>query len=146
MILRDAAYRPLLRMRLCGFALLALLLCLPNGAQAHGHRNGTSLYNAVHSSDSRPHAWCGWWMRSQVDRDPGPQFNLARSWASYGAPAPGPEPGVIGVMPHHVFKVLALLGRDRHGRAIVLAISGNDGHAVRTRPRSTAGVIAWRRA
>jgi hypothetical protein len=30
------------------------------------------------------------------------------------------------------------------GPGRVLAISGNDGHAVRTRPRSTKGVIAWR--
>jgi hypothetical protein len=42
-------------------------------------------------------------------------------------------------MPHHVFKVVQVLGRGT-----VLAISGNDDHAVRVRPRSTAGVIAWR--
>jgi hypothetical protein len=29
-------------------------------------------------------------------------------------------------------------------RGTVLAISGNDGQAVRVRPRSTTGVIAWR--
>lgn len=68
--------------------------------------------------------------------------NLARAieWARVGSPAMGPAPGVIGVLPHHVFQVIAVLGRDS-----VMAISGNDGNAVRTRPRSTAGVIAWRR-
>jgi hypothetical protein len=50
-----------------------------------------------------------------------------------------PAPGVIGVIPHHVFKVVAVLG---HG--LVLAISGNDSHAVRVRPHPTAGIIAWR--
>lgn len=120
-------------------ALLALLLCLSSGAQAHGHRY--LAHGLTHTDDARPHAWCGWWMRHEVGRDPGPQFNLARSWASYGSAAPGPAPGIIGVLPHHVFKVVAVLARG-----LVLAISGNDGHAVRTRPRSTAGVIAWRRA
>jgi hypothetical protein len=105
-------------------ALLALFLCLPASAQAF---------------DARPHAWCGWEMRQLVGRDPGRAFNLARNWTHWGRPASGPAPGVIGVMPHHVFKVIAVLGRGQ-----VLAISGNDGHAVRTRPRSIAGVIAWR--
>jgi hypothetical protein len=45
------------------------------------------------------------------------------------------------MMPHHVFKVIQVLGNGT-----VLAISGNDSHAVRVRPRSTAGVIAWRAA
>lgn len=89
----------------------------------------------------RPRAWCGFWMRQNVGRDPGPAFNLARNWAHWGEPAGGPSPGVIGVMAHHVFKVIQVTGPGR-----VLAISGNDGHAVRTRERSTSGVIAWRRA
>jgi hypothetical protein len=118
-------------------ALLALFLCLPLAAQAHGHRHHAITHGVT---DARPARWCGWWMRHEVGRDPGPQFNLARSWASYGSAAPGPAPGVIGVTPHHVFKVIAVLGRGA-----VLAISGNDSHAVRTRPRSTVGVIAWRR-
>jgi hypothetical protein len=102
--------------------------CTPAAAK---HRQGYD--------DGRPSAWCGWEMRRLVGEDPGPAFNLARAWARWGHPAPGPAPGVIGVMPHHVFKVIDVLGPGR-----VLAISGNDGHAVRTRPRSTKGVIAWR--
>ncbi len=65
---------------------------------------------------------------------------MAREWARVGQPAGGPAPGVIGVMAHHVFQVVQVLGRG-----MVLAISGNDGGAVRTRPRSTRGVISWRR-
>jgi hypothetical protein len=134
-------------------ALLALCLCLPAGAQAHGHRQhahgfadglGAGLAHVL-GIDARPHAWCGWEMRRLVGKDPGPSYNLARNWAHWGSPASGPAPGVIGVMPHHVFKVVQVLGRDRRGNQTVLAISGNDGHAVRIRPRSTAGVIAWRR-
>jgi len=78
-------------------------------------------------------------MRQLVGGNAGPEYNLARNWAHWGQPASGPAPGVIGVMPHHVFKVIQVLGRGT-----VLAISGNDDHAVRVRPRSTAGVIAWR--
>jgi hypothetical protein len=122
----------------CSIALLALLLCVSTSAQAHGHRHHHSTF--THSvKDGRPTAWCGWEMRQLVGRDPGVEYNLARNWARWGSAASGPAPGVIGVMPHHVFKVVAVLGRGT-----VLAISGNDGHAVRTRPRPTAGVIAWR--
>lgn len=64
---------------------------------------------------------------------------MAREWAHVGRATNGPGPGVIGVMPHHVFQVIQVLGRG-----MVLAISGNDGGAVRTRPRSTSNVIAWR--
>lgn len=90
---------------------------------------------------AKPHhtPWCGLWMQRHTGiHGPG---NLARAieWRHVGREAYGPGPGVIGVMPHHVFQVVAVL---EHG--LVLAISGNDGNAVRTRPRSTAGVVAWR--
>lgn len=109
-------------------ALLALLLCLSTGAQAHGH----------HHSHGVP--WCGlFMMRHTGIHGPG-NLAMAREWAHVGQPAPGPAPGIIGVLPHHVFQVIEVLSRS-----MVLAISGNDSNAVRTRPRSTAGVIAWRR-
>jgi hypothetical protein len=79
-------------------------------------------------------------MRSQVGADPGPQYNLARSWAHYGSNAGGPSVGTIVVWSHHVGKIV---GRE-NGQWIVE--SGNDGHAVRTRPRSLAGAIAFRNA
>jgi len=88
----------------------------------------------------RPAAWCGWYMRSQVGSDPGPQYNLARSWAHYGSNAGGPSVGTIVVWSHHVGKIV---GRE-NGQWIVE--SGNDGHAVRARPRSLAGAIAFRNA
>src|ERR1700733_12550519 len=88
----------------------------------------------------RPAAWCGWYMRSQVGADPGPQYNLARSWAHYGSNAGGPSVGTIVVWSHHVGKIVG----QENGQWIVE--SGNDGHAVRTRPRSLAGAIAFRNA
>lgn len=113
----------------------------PQAAQAKPARH----HQRSHAyADGRPGAWCGWFMRHEVGTDPGTAYNLARNWAHWGHAASGPAPGVIGVMPHHVFKVIQVLGRDRHGNQTVLAISGNDGHAVRTRPRSTSSVIAWR--
>ncbi len=121
-------------MKLCSIALLALSVCLSSGAQAHGR---------AHRGHGLP--WCGMWMESHTGIHGPGNLAMAREWAHVGQPAPGPAPGVIGVMPHHVFQVIEVLGRDRHGNETVLAISGNDGNAVRTRPRSTAGVIAWRR-
>lgn len=143
------------------FCILALLIS--TGAQAHKshHHSVRSVHveqnrRAVHTghyrhyaghrfshhiayNDGRPSAWCGWWLRQNVGQDPGSEYNLARNWAHWGRPASGPAPGVIGVLPHHVFKVVQVLGSGT-----VLAVSGNDSHAVRTRPRSTRGVIAWR--
>lgn len=117
---------------------------------AQTHRNVSHTHHSAwrhqaraslsrHYNDGRPSRWCGWFMRHEVSRDPGPEYNLARNWAHWGQPASGPAPGVIGVMAHHVFKVVQVLA---HG--LVMAISGNDSHEVRTRPRSTGGVLAWR--
>jgi hypothetical protein len=126
----------------------ALQMTTANSASAasaghhHVHYNPHIAHqydSSRHLADGRPSAWCGWEMRRLVGGNAGPEYNLARNWAHWGRPANGPAPGVIGVMPHHVFKVVQVLGRGT-----VLAISGNDGHAVRVRPRSTAGVIAWR--
>jgi hypothetical protein len=91
-------------------------------------------------SGGRPAAWCGWYMRSRVGADPGPEYNLARSWAHYGSNAGGPSVGTIVVWRHHVGKIVG----QENGQWIVE--SGNDGHAVRTRPRSLAGAIAFRNA
>jgi hypothetical protein len=79
-------------------------------------------------------------MRGQVGADPGPEYNLARSWAHYGSNAGGPSVGTIVVWRHHVGKIVG----QENGQWIVE--SGNDGHAVRTRPRSLAGAIAFRNA
>jgi hypothetical protein len=113
----------------------------------HYHRHHHHYYYHYRRADGRhyryagrPGAWCGWFMRSQVGSDPGPSYNLARSWAHYGSNAGGPVVGAIVVWRHHVGKIVG----HENGQWIVQ--SGNDGHAVRTRPRSLAGAIAFRNA
>jgi hypothetical protein len=86
---------------------------------------------------ARPSAWCGWEMRHLVSGDPGPSYNLARNWAHWGH-AGQAGVGAVVVWPHHVGKIV---GRE-NGEWVVE--SGNDGHALRTRPRSIAGAIAVR--
>lgn len=118
-------------------------------AEGYGYSSSASGFGSSgyeHSSyrrarlGGRPAAWCGWYMRQLVGSDPGPQYNLARAWAHYGTNAGGPSVGTIVVWSHHVGKIV---GRE-NGQWIVQ--SGNDGHAVRTRPRSLAGAIAFRNA
>jgi hypothetical protein len=87
--------------------------------------------------EDRPAAWCGWQMRRLVARDPGPEFNLARNWARWGRPGPAGV-GAVVVWPHHVGKIV---GRED---GMWLIESGNDDHALRTRPFSIAGAIAIR--
>jgi len=96
-------------------------------------RRGYAIAQSAYSSYATPE------IGQLVGSDPGREYNLARNWAHWGHAASGPAPGIIGVMAHHVFKVISVIGP-----AQVLAISGNDSHAVRTRVRSTAGVFAWR--
>lgn len=123
-----------------------LVLCVfGSSAEArpyHHHRYHHRYYHAGrhYGYAGRPSAWCGWYMRSQVGSDPGPSFNLARSWAHYGSNAGGPTVGAIVVWRHHVGKIVG----HENGQWIVQ--SGNDGHAIRTRPRSLAGAIAFREA
>ena len=90
-------------------------------------------------SGGRPSAWCGWYARSLVGSDPGPEYNLARNWTHWGRAA-SPGVGVMVVWPHHVGMIT---GRTPDGQWIVR--SGNDGGGVaRERPRSIAGAIAFR--
>ena len=126
-----------MRMILATTAVLCALVS--TNAEAHSrHRHGHLGQHAHYAG--RPGAWCGWYMRGQVGSDPGPQYNLARSWAHYGSDAGGPTVGAIVVWRHHVGKIVG----QENGQWIVQ--SGNDGHAVRTRPRSLAGAIAFRNA
>jgi hypothetical protein len=87
--------------------------------------------------NGRPAAWCGWEMRRLVDGDPGPSFNLARNWVHWGRSGPAGV-GAVVVWPHHVGKIVG----QNNGMWVIE--SGNDGHALRTRPRSIAGAIAVR--
>ena len=85
----------------------------------------------------RPAAWCGWQMRQMVGGDPGPQYNLARNWAHWGHGGPAGV-GAVVVWPHHVGKIVGQQG------GMWVIESGNDGHRLRTRPRSIAGAVAIR--
>lgn len=88
-------------------------------------------------NDGRPSAWCGWEMRRLVGSDPGQTYNLARNWAHWGRSGPAGV-GAVVVWPHHVGKIVG----QENGEWVIE--SGNDGHALRTRPRSIAGAIAIR--
>jgi hypothetical protein len=107
-----------------------------SGQNAGGYQHAESYQPAGHLG-GRPAAWCGWEMRQLVGADPGPSYNLARNWAHWGHAGPAGV-GAVVVWPHHVGKIVG----QQNGRWVVE--SGNDGHAVRTRPLSTAGAIAYR--
>jgi len=104
-------------------------LIMPIGDALAGRYNG--------SLSGRPAAWCGWMMRQLVGSDPGPAFNLARNWAHWGQPGPAGI-GAIVVWSHHVGRIVG----EQNGQWVIQ--SGNDGHALRARPRSIAGAIAIR--
>jgi hypothetical protein len=86
----------------------------------------------------RPRAWCGFFMRQYLGVT-NPAGNLARWWVGYGRPSDGPAVGTLVVWRHHVG---IITGRNGGGQWIVK--SGNDGRAVRERPRSVAGAVAFR--
>lgn len=90
----------------------------------------SSSYSGV---GPRPSAWCGWWMRTQ--RGGGPEFNVAWNWRNYGSAA-SPQVGAVVVWRHHVGQIV---GQASDGRWLIQ--SGNDGGAVRTRPRSISGAV-----
>lgn len=103
-----------------------------------------SLPSTGRSSDigSRPSRWCGWFMQHETgvtSKVTGRNLNMAREWAHVGSNAGGPRVGAIVVWRHHVGKIV---GQASDGQWIVR--SGNDGRAVRERPRSVAGAIAFR--
>jgi hypothetical protein len=87
----------------------------------------------------RAHGWCGSYLSKYLGK-PERRLALARSWASEGMNAGGPGIGVVVVWPHHVG---IITGQTPDGQWIVH--SGNDGGAVRTRARSLARAIAFRR-
>lgn len=93
--------------------------------------------------DSKPRAWCGWWMRHYLGVK-NPAGNLARWWAGYGAKASGPAVGTIVVWARgrRSGHVGIITGQAGNGQWVVK--SGNDGNAVRERVRSVSGAIAFR--
>ena len=87
--------------------------------------------------------WCGCWLKSALGNvlsaaDRALNLNRAIEWAHVGQAA-RPHVGAIVVWSHHVGTIT---GQDSNGQWIIT--SGNDGHAVRSRPRSLAGVVAIR--
>jgi hypothetical protein len=100
--------------------------------------SGRALVGKIAGWAGRPAAWCGWWMGKQLgllDRS----LWLARNWARVGTNAGGPAVGAVVVWPHHVG---IITGKSTGGRWVVK--SGNDGHAVRERPRRLDRAIAFR--
>jgi hypothetical protein len=82
--------------------------------------------------------WCGIYLGKHLGK-PARSLWIARNWAREGTDAGGPAVGAVVVWRHHVG---VITGRTPNGMWIVH--SGNDGGAVRTRPRSVAGAIAFR--
>ena len=75
-------------------AATAVLCFIASSAEARSHyrhRGGRHHYAG------RPGAWCGWYMRQQVGSDPGPSYNLARSWAHYGSKSYRPKLVTAGI-------------------------------------------------
>ena len=109
----------------------------PHQYSSHHHRHHGVRY-AHHSThgDSRPSAWCGWFLRQMLGVTD-TALNLAANWAHWGRPTEA-HVGAVVVWPHHVGKIVG--GSPGHWAVL----SGNDGHRVRTRVRSTAGAIAFR--
>ena len=87
----------MMRILMAATAVLCLIGSSAEARSHHHHYAGGDRHYA-----GRPSAWCGWYMRSQVGSDPGPSYNLARSWAHYGSNAGGPAVGAIVVWRHHV--------------------------------------------
>ncbi|UPT85172.1 hypothetical protein HAP41_0000033325 [Bradyrhizobium barranii subsp. apii] len=119
---------------------LAVFSAMPAEARPrHHHRNHHRHVAAGQPAECAGIAWCGCWLRLKLGiRDP--RLNLARAWVRVGTAASGPGAGVIAVWRHHVGIITADLGGGQ-----IMLLSGNDGHAVRERPRPTRGIIAYRR-
>jgi uncharacterized protein (TIGR02594 family) len=126
----------------------------------HGRERAPSIAAAVadsakHGSDvilaaeryrgtnptGRAHDWCAEFANLVLRRTGhrGSGSALARSFASYGRPAPGPVPGAIVVFPHHVGFVMRVEGPGR-----IRVVSGNHGHRVGEGIYSTRRAIAYR--
>lgn len=106
---------------------------------ALGGDHSRSRYEA---SDPRPGKWCMWWLRRHlgIPKSAFPKYgwNIAANGRFIGSAAPGPAVGVVVVWRHHVGIITA-----RAAKGWVVK-SGNDGGAVRERPRDISRAIAFR--
>jgi len=112
----------------------------PHRVSHHVHRRGKHVARRARAhvarAGGRPRAWCGWWLGNHLGMAKRNLW-LARNWASVGRRAQ-PGIGVVVVWRHHVGIITGRSG------AKWIVKSGNDGNAVRERPRSIAGAIAFR--
>ena len=103
----------------------------------HARWRGRGRAHVARRGGGRPAAWCGWWLGNHLGmarRD----LWLARNWAAVGSNAGRPGIGVVVVWRHHVGIITGRAGSNW------VIKSGNDRHAVRERPRSISGAIAFR--
>ena len=109
----------------------------PHRVSHHVSRRGKHLRHArgAHAG-GRPRAWCGWWLGNHLGMS-NRNLWLACNWASVGRKTQ-PGIGVVVVWRHHVGIITGRAG------STWIVRSGNDGHAVRERPRSIGGAIAFR--
>ena len=121
---------------------LGLCLTASPALASHHHYRHYAAHHHRHYSANSPIGglpWCGWYMAQKlgIGGSLGRQLWVARNWASMGR-ATTPHVGAIVVWPHHVGQIVG----QQNG--VWLVNSGNDGGAIRTRPRSLAGAIAFR--
>jgi hypothetical protein len=88
-------------------------------------------------ADCRGIAWCGCWLRHHLGLAD-TRLNLAMAWMGVGRPTVA-HAGAVVVWRHHVGLITS---EPVNGVAMVR--SGNDGHAVRERPLSLRGAVAFR--
>lgn len=117
--------------------------CRPSGGAASQIGNIQNPPSESRVLGSRPAGcpsrWCGCYLAKHLGASNPRPLWLARNWAHYGRRADGPAVGAIVVWRHHVG---IIKGRSEDGQWVVH--SGNDGRAIRTRPRSVAQAIAFR--
>jgi uncharacterized protein (TIGR02594 family) len=116
----------------------------PDTADASKHSSdlvaAARRYNGTNPT-GRAHDWCAAFANLVLQRTGhrGSGSALARSFAHYGRPAPGPVPGAIVVFAHHVRFVVRAEGGGR-----IRVVSGNHGHRVGEGVYSTHRAIAYR--
>jgi hypothetical protein len=106
-------------------------------ARTHRFARRHAWRSAGISATGRPSRWCGWWLAQHLG-NPDRRLWLARNWASVGSNAGGPGIGVVVVWRNHVGIITGRAGSQW------VVKSGNDGNAVRERPRSIANAVAFR--
>ena len=120
-------------------AALATVVTLVNFGARGDELSARARYSAA---DPRPGKWCMWWLRRHlgIPKTAFPKwgYNIAANGRFIGSAAPGPAVGVVVVWRHHVG---IITGRAARGWVVK---SGNDGGAVRERPRDVSRAIAFR--